>query len=273
MRTIEINHGKTLFVHDSVADNLAHCNPNRFAKYSLDFVGRTVASKSAGEKMTYEPWETGREVLQRCLNALEAIELPHVGSHVRHIEFNEMDGDELDYDRLRSGQSYWRTSKREESCGPTHVTIFTHCSTSGDVDPESTAWRGAAALALTFFLEAKGYSVELWLVSGTCQNSKTVLTATCIKRGGEMADRDMMINAASAWFYRSLIFNNVRSRQLESFNLDTLSSGIGMPVTPTQDELDLISRDPLRIYSAGVFSMGGAIELMRHELQKLGKAE
>ena len=77
-------------------------------------------------------------------------------------DFSEDNGDELDYDRLRDGRDFWRTSRRENTHGPSTITIVVNVGAGCRVKHEDILWRGAAAIALATRLEEAGYRVEIW---------------------------------------------------------------------------------------------------------------
>src|SRR5439155_9465989 len=120
------------------------------------------------------------------------------------------DGDEVDYDRLRSGQEFWRASRREFCSGSPIVSVFFNIATPASREPEEILWRGAAALVLANLLEATGYRVELWAAQYctrcSYEDGAGVFTAVCLKRSEQPLDLATLVNAVSGWFYRTLFF-------------------------------------------------------------------
>lgn len=204
---------------------------------------------------------------------MESVELPPIHSHVRRIRYSEDNGDEIDLDRMRAGQEYWRESKREVATGPTEVTIFTDLTARKYTDNMDVLWRGAAAIAMTRILERAGYRVELWAVQGGrnhSDNSKRYVDGVCLKRTSDGLDESSIVQGVSAWYYRGVLLVAELGHEKE----------LGHPVhttnwcsEPTQDDLDKMSRDPLRIYSSGVFTFHGAVRMMEAELTRIGEQE
>ena len=134
------------------------------------WVGRGFANHEALYAALNEAWESGIGTMERMVKELADADLPKPTSRRRKARFSECDGDELDYDRLRSGRDYWRTSRRQNTKGPATITLIVDVAANAHVDHEDILWRGAAAVALTKLLEEAGYRVELWATSFTDGN-------------------------------------------------------------------------------------------------------
>jgi hypothetical protein len=212
------------------------------------------------------------EVLQAFVERLEKVPIPEIKSHKRQVKFNETEGDEIDLDRLRQGQPFWRKSEREETVGPTTITIVIDTSTAAHYDSADILWRGAAGVALTKILESKGYSVELWVVNG-CKLfmglSTRVMSSCCLKRCMDPLDMSTLINVVAGWFYRTVTFT-LYETMCKKYN-QKVEDGFGPPLSPTQIDLDHITNDMLRIYSSGVYAFNGAVSCLTHELEKINE--
>jgi hypothetical protein len=164
------------------------------------------------EKAIGTPWLHGLRVIQDMRKELAKLKLPQPLSVRRVPSFSSDRGDEIDYDRLRSGQDFWRTCSREDARGPKLVTVLTDVTTSAYVDSEEILWRGAAALAMTDVLERQGYRVELWGFHHVSDDGYTdgsgLFGAVKFKDAGKPLNVTALACGVSGWFYRSVFFQS-----------------------------------------------------------------
>jgi hypothetical protein len=172
---------------------------------------------------------------------------------------------------MMAGQpAFFKKTERKEKSGPTEMTIVIDTSTPYWVDPQDVLWRGAAAIALTHILEEKGYKVELWVINGSnLYREINVMTACCLKRPADPLDSSTLINTVSGWFYRTAIFtllSTICEKEGQEMNI-----GYGGAYTAVESELDLLTVDELRVYSAGFFTFDGALGVIEAEMKKLAE--
>lgn len=234
------------------------------------FVGRQFSDWGDAKRATRTAWPQGLEVLERMIRDLDDTEIDQPRSRRRRTRFAEDDGYELDYDRLRSGQPYWRTSRRENTRGPATVTVLVDVGANCRVNHEDILWRGAAAIALTKRLEEAGYRVELWSVSLTervwayrSKNPITVMDSVCLKRPGDPIDESTLISAVAGWFYRTVGFRAWCSGS------HSIHRGLGHHRAPMAKELDHVSRDENRTLIAGCFTYSSAVDHVRQAISNL----
>jgi len=239
--------------------------------FKAKFTGRAFSDWSEVYQAAREPWPEGQQIVERMLAAVADAKLPKPVSRRRRPRFNENDGDEVDYDRLRTGRAFWRETRRQNTRGPQTVTVIIDVNAAAGVSHTDILWRGAAAISLTQMIEAADYRVELWVVhcadeaygptkahphkTGHC-------TAIRLKRPGDRLDTATFVSAVSGWFYRSLLF---RAKAIDQ----RPRKGLGRPRCPMDRELDELSRDPQRIVISGTYNEYGAARLMREALRKL----
>lgn len=273
MRTSVAKSGTKVVVFDSVAECLGYIDPDSYRKSSYeDWVGKSLASYEDAVKASFSVWEHGAKVLRECLTKLKAVNLPELKSRQRKLVYSTENGDEIDLDRMRSGQPYWRESVREEVAGPSEVTIIIDTGATGNYSSESMLWRGAAAIALACLLEERGYRAEIWATNCGDRFSgsrELLLEAVNLKKTSDPLDTNTLINATSGWFYRSIGFS-LHSTYC-SKNHRELDRSYGRSRSASYDDLDEISRDANRIYSSGMFSFEGAVSLMEAEINKLAR--
>ena len=261
---------------DSVEDLISSCqavresatkNVNPFNR--LDWVGRSFYSWPEVYSAARSPWDTGRQVVERMVGQLESTDLPKPKSRKRKTRFAEDDGSELDYDRLRSGQEFWRRCERQNTAGPQTVTIVIDLNAHAGIDHEDILWRGAAAIAMTKILEQADFRVELWTIhcADKCYSDGTGhCNAVCLKRAGDPLDLATFSAAVSGWFYRSLMF---RAKAIPR----KVVRGAGKPRAPRYSETQLVTNDPNAIVISGVYDEFGAVYLARAVLKRLAGIE
>jgi len=231
------------------------------------FTGRDVNSMEHAAKLSNEAWDEGIKTAQRFIDKLSDAAILAPVNIRRRSSWSEDGGDEVDLDRLRSGQAYWRTTSRQHRPGPVSKTIITDLTAGGNVDPVDVAWRSAAAICLTYLLEAAGYRVELWAVNcsqDSYTNGNGFSCSVKIKDLTQPVDLSSIANSCSCWFYRSLMFS---SRMLNS--KATPENGCGSPRKIDAELVEFITSDAAAIVCKGIWSEYAAIEWIKDELTKI----
>lgn len=253
----------------AVADGTAnHPAPFELSFDREHFFGRTFADFDEVRRATTEKWDEGLAVVERMLDDLKAVSLPQPRSRRRRTRFSEDNGDEVDFDRLRDGRPFWRTSRRENSKGPGTITIIANMDAACTVSPQDVLWRGAAAVALTHLLESAGYRVELWTVNPSreaWQDKTQIFAAARVKAHGEPLDMGACIAAVSAWFLRTVGFasaNIVQQRKPTAFAGKTWPGAL-------QRFGEILGKRDRRVLVDGVWSHRQAVEFIRETLESL----
>lgn len=211
---------ETLEVHgfDSVAEQVAWSTsvPSVLRHERLvnkpeqeDFTGRLFRDWKHIATAANEAWSEGLAILDDAREQLRDLELPQPMDRRRRPRFDEQSGDDVDYDRLRSGQAYWRRTERQHVAGPIDLTILVDICANGNVKSQDIIWRGVAAIALAEVMEASGYRVELIAVERSRKgytDGAGFLQYVTLKKLDEQLDATSLINATSGWFFRTIGF-------------------------------------------------------------------
>lgn len=263
-----------IFAFDSVAEISQYADPTKFKKKENSFSGVELKTWEEVQAKAISAWEEGMMILADSVEQLRKEPLPEIKSRSRSFTWSFTEGDEMDTERMLAGEPYWKHYSREESSGPTEVTIITDTTTPFHMDPMDVLWRGAVAVALAILLEEKGYRVELWVVNGSLlysDKSHGVCTAACLKKTSDPLDKSTLINVMSGWFYRNAIFTLLESIcQKEN---EYPANGYGSCYSPRPEDLDEISKDQNRVYSAGVYTYNGALSVIRAEIERITTKE
>jgi hypothetical protein len=275
--------GKTIYrVYDSAEDLLAACQ--RVAEHRVEatveldweaFVGRRFTTWAEVYAAVRQAWPEGLQVLERMLDDLSRASVPRPVSRRRKTRFAEDNGDELDYDRLRTGQPFWRTSRRETAQGSSVLTIVVDVGANWKTRHQDILWRGAAAIALTQRLEEAGYRVELWAVQKSSNlysdeprgDRWTIagMNAVCLKRPSDPIDPSTLISLVSGWCFRTVFFRAKCQGRLR------IKGSLGRAAVPQAADLDQITTDQRRVLIAGAFSYSGALAIVRGVLAELAR--
>jgi hypothetical protein len=208
-------------LYDSAEELLAAIdtiNPSKFEKHGglslddYDFLGRTFTSWADFRSKFTQSWDAGISTIERMLETVSRAVTIKPKSRTRKLQWREDDGAEIDLDRLRGGQLYWRDSRRQLTSGSGIITIVSNNGALSNVDPMDILWRGAAAICLTNILENAGYRVELF----SCSHARDVMDvgkdtwiktiAVNLKRSSDPVDLSTLVNALSGWWFRQAIF-------------------------------------------------------------------
>jgi len=168
-----------------------------------DINGWQDAKQKAGEL-----WADGVETIKRLAEEAGAEVKSRPVSRKRRAAWSEDCGDELDIDRLRSGQSPWLECRRQAVTAPQQVTLVIDVTASYSRSAESIIWRGAAALVVADLLENAGFNVEIvavFNVSRGFRNGSDYFLAYRIKRADQPIDIATLVNAISGWFFRTVV--------------------------------------------------------------------
>ena len=229
------------------------------------FCGRKFASFTAVGEALHTTWDEGLRALDRMSSQLRDANLAAPQSRRRCLRWDAANGDEVDFDRLRGGQDFWRTTRRSSATGPASITLLVDQTAACRREPMEILWRGAAAILLTDMLEQAGYRVELWAYNSTrstySSDRKTdAFVASQLKGTNDPLDRSTLINAVSGWFYRAGVLHEL------CLSEDRPSSSFGTCVEATSEQLDHLSRDADRVVIKDVWNQQDAVQLIEATL-------
>lgn len=268
------SNGRTseMFQFESMAEVAVFSNPEKFQSREKGFVGEDLPTWDKVLDRTVRVWAEGMYTVQQYVDKLRAEKLPELKDSKRKTTFNSEEGDEMDPERLRNGEAFWKKTEREDKRGPIPVTIVVDTTTPYHTNSNDILWRGAAALALALLLEEKGYQTEIWVINGSqlyAGESTPVMTSCCLKRCGDPIDVSTLSNVVAGWFYRTVTFTTLKTICEKRGKM--VSDGLGSCYYPVASDLDHLSKDRNRVYMSGVFSFDGALSAILGEVTKLAE--
>lgn len=227
------------------------------------FVGRSFSDWKAAKAAAGQTWEEGIRMLEDLMQEIEQFDLPTPKSRRRKAEWNEDGGDDLDLDRLRAGQAYWRRIEPRETTGTPTIAIISDLSTSCNKKARDILWRGLVSLILANRLEEAGYRVELWAVNNVShgyRDNTASMTAVQLKRADQPLDMATLINALSGWFFRTVVFQ-------EYYTQPAIPCGsLGTPSYLLPADLKEIAGNATTIEVSQIWDRTAALAKIRKEL-------
>lgn len=176
------------------------------------WTGRSLKNWQGTLEAMVNPWEEGLAMVEQMRQDLQAAGLPKPKDRRRRMRYDEYDGQEIDVERYRSGEPYWRRAKRELTHGPSTVSLISNLDAEGSMNAKDILFRGAAVVAVCDILEAHGYRVDLW---AWCRGRNVYkgkgdaqFTAFNLKKPEQPIDVGTLINALSGWFLRVCVFGS-----------------------------------------------------------------
>ena len=152
----------------SIAD-AAPINKNRYENTASGMAGKlggwygTIGNVEDAKKYVGEGWRKGADKALGFISDIYASCSIPEPKNVRRQQVWAEDGDDLDYDKLMSGEleTMWRTTKRNGKATNPHATLVVNWGGNSNQSSDSLFWSGAVAIILADVLENAGYRIEL----------------------------------------------------------------------------------------------------------------
>lgn len=238
-----------------------------------DWIGRKFRTLDDIRAAVDGTWAHGVDTVEALSRELEKEELPRPTVIRRRRVWDDYAGDEIDVDRYRAAEPYFRTNARVSTPGPRLITLLVQLGANSFMDSLSLFWRGALATTLARIVEDAGYRVE---IVGFTMNESTTTNPQCgntvttfrLKESGDSLHVSSLVNATSGWFFRTVTF------AAWTVPGERLSFGLGHMVEATPEVVDYIaghgslgSAKPWVI--SGVYDKDAAVKLARELLATL----
>ena len=170
---------------------------------------------------------------------------------VRRQQVWAEDGDELDYDKLMSGEieSMWRTTKKNGKGFNPQATLMVSWGGNCNVDADALFWSGAVAIILSDLLEDAGYRTEIvGAMGGLQQSGEYTCSSVCVKELDEPLRTDAVAGAlCSAGVFRTVGFKAILAADTEigftlgkNVSLEQMPEGMVNEATPFADNMFVI---------------------------------
>ena len=241
----------------------------RVAELSESFLGRFFKDIGQACDAATQPWEDGiRMVADMTSELRKTVKLPKPVSLKRQKMWSSEDGDEIDFDRLRAGEDFYRTTKKKNSVKTKQLTVFIDTCANARRKAASLLWRGIAAITIARLLEDAGYRVAIMTYASATrgfESGKGHSVIVCVKKMQDRINIGTLASAVSGWFFRSVGFEsyNLIPRETPSYNLGHHNEDVG-------ELLEMFEPNPdARLNINGVWDKDGAASLIKTVIEKL----
>lgn len=227
----------------AVAATKSHPKPYDKPMSERPDMGREFENLEEAAAAATQPWDDGIKLVSEMMIELrKEIKMPKPVSLKRQKVWSDEDGDEIDFDRLRAGEPFYRTTKKQNAIKTKQVTLFVDIGAAAHVNSKDILWRGIAVIALSKILEDAGYRVELWTMEaamGAFESGKGLATLTRLKGMKDRLNIGTIASCVSAWYFRSVGFNLYNLFQKENHDY-----GLGYPLHKNLEPImDLVEPD------------------------------
>ena len=183
---------------------------NFFAGQKLDEWHGTINKAEDAREYAAKGWRKGADkALGFIADIYATCSIPEP-KNVRRVQVWSDEGDDLDYDRLMSGEleTMYRTTKREGKATSPHATLVVNWGGLSSVDADALFWSGAVAIILADVLENAGYRIEIVGCNVSTQdNGEVTATSVTVKELDEPLRSDVVAGTlCEAGVYRTLGF-------------------------------------------------------------------
>ncbi len=260
-------------VHEMIADGDKAAKAGElFHNGGARWIGRKFDGWEDVKTKANGYWPEGLELVQGMLYEIEreGSKLPPPVDQKRRKKWSNDSGDDLDLDRLRSGQEYWQTMSKRPTNAPRRITLVANVSAACNVDHQKILWRGATAIVLADLLEKAGYRVDLWAVDAgrIFLDCKPTISALMLKDSGQVLDIATVVNGLSGWFFRTVFFQTYHQNSRR--HKRKLADGYGPARLPEPEEIqELAGTNTEVICIDDVWSLEAALRKVRQVIEKL----
>lgn len=236
---------------------------------SESFIGREFSDIKEAAAAVTKPWDEGiKTVSEMMIEMRRSVKLPKPVSLKRVKVWSDEDGDEIDFDRLRSGDPFYRTTKKANAVKSKQLTLFIDIGAKARIDARKLMWRGIAAITIAKLLEDAGYRCEIWVynsVTSGFDSGKGNAVMVNVKKMKDTLNIGLVTATVSSWFFRTIGFH--------AFNIhkgEVPTGGLGYHNEDVDELLDMIEPDAdSRLDISGVWSKDAAAALIKTVIERM----
>jgi len=170
------------------------------------WIGRKFNDFGDVVKSVEGTWQAGCDRVEELARELEREELPRPTVVRRRRVWDEFAGDEIDVDRWKAGEPFFRETTKVRASGPRVISLLAQLGANSHMESEAIFWRGALAVTLARIVEDAGYRSEISTFAMTPGAPQHVLTTCELKGAGDALDVSSLVNVTSGWFFRTVMF-------------------------------------------------------------------
>ena len=234
------------------------------------WIGRDISDNP--NRACVVAWDDGLDALDSARERVGGQVTTQPQTRRRRARFDEFDGDEICLDRMRAGAPFWRSTQRQNTNGPSSITVAVDISASSFRKSKEIAYRGLAAILLCEKLEAAGYRVELVTYAFQSQcftDGRSMFVSTVIKSESDPLDTIELVNATSGWFYRVFVL----AAEHMATKKASVDSGYGYPRPLDSEQLGEFLGNDVHVNINDVWDQYATTELVETTLAKIDSGE
>lgn len=156
------------------------------------------------------------------LDRLEKLNLNlSLGGSKRDYKWDELDGDDMNYDRLMEGFPAMKKRIKTHGVGSGRlINLYVVISENCNIDSEEMLNKAYTAMQIVDLLENLGYRVAVYSCDSTLDSNGTYKGESnvryevyvCLKRHEDSLNRGLILNGISPWFFRYYMFAHQKGR-------------------------------------------------------------
>lgn len=144
-----------------------------------------------------------------------------LGGSKRDYKWDELDGDDMNYDRLMEGFPAMKKRIKTHGIGSGRlINVYVVISENCNIGAEEMLNKAYTAIQIVDLLEGLGYRVAVYSCDSTNDSSGTYKGETgvryevhvCLKRHEDSLNKGLILNGISPWFFRYYFFAHQKGR-------------------------------------------------------------
>lgn len=231
------------------------------------FIGRDFSTFEEITRAVDSMWTHGIDRIEEMSRELERENLPKPTVVRRRRVWDDYAGDEIDVDRYRSADPYFRDTVRARTSGPRLISFLVQLGQNAWMESDALFWRGALAITLARIIEDAGYRSEITAftmgantVSGPTPH---VLSSVRLKEAGDPLDIGSLVNVTSGWFFRTVMFASWTAPG------EKLNGGLGQMVEAGPKAVEFLAPQSKPWLISAAYDKESALALARKLLAEL----
>lgn len=166
-----------------------------------------------------------------------------LGGSKRDYKWDELDGDDMNYDRLMEGFPAMKKRIKTHGIGSGRlINVYVVISENRNIGAEEMLNKAYTAIQIVDLLEGLGYRVAVYSCDSTNDSSGTYKGETgvryevhvCLKRHEDSLNKGLILNGISPWFFRYYFFAHQKGRYKNGWGM---GSAVPLDLKQTKENI------------------------------------
>lgn len=166
-----------------------------------------------------------------------------LGGSKRDYKWDELDGDDMNYDRLMEGFPAMKKRIKTHGIGSGRlINVYVVISENCNIGAEEMLNKAYTAIQIVDLLEGLGYRVAVYSCDSTNDSSGTYKGETgvryevhvCLKRHEDSLNKGLILNGISPWFFRYYFFAHQKGRYKNGWGM---GSAVPLDLKQTKENI------------------------------------